>query len=71
MCHHIKHIGLARIMADSDQLNFDDLIRHFMRINNCGRTAFARHKKDVFDKWKERSKHDWQVDLGKLSNAKQ
>lgn len=63
MCHHIKHIGLANILADRGELNYEMLIRHFMGVNNCDRLTFTKHRQKAFDEWERRSEHEWQVDL--------
>lgn len=64
LCHHIKHIGLAEIMADQGRLNYDNIVKHFMKVNNCDRIIFEKHKQEAFKKWEERSKHEWEIDLG-------
>lgn len=65
-CHHIKHIGLAGILASKGELDFEKLIKHFMKVNNCDRLTFIKHKNEAFKTWEERSKYEWQIDLGKL-----
>lgn len=64
LCHFVKHIGLASILASKGQLNFDEVIRHFMGVNNCEREIFEAHQKAAWAQWRERSKHPWNVDLG-------
>ncbi len=34
-CHWIKHIGLAKIKADRGELNYDELVKHFCKVNQC------------------------------------
>jgi len=64
MCHHVKHIGLAGILASQGKLDYEEVVQHFMRVNNCDRKTFEKHKENAFDEWARRSKHKWQVDLG-------
>ena len=64
-CHHIKHIGLAGIIRG--QLDYEKLIKHFMKMNDCDRFTFTKHKDEAFKIWEKRSKYEWQIDLGKLS----
>ena len=64
LCHHVKHIGLAGILAEKGQLDYDKVIEHFMKVNGCDRHTFLAHKRQAFAQWRERSQHDWQVDLG-------
>lgn len=63
-CHHIKHIGLAGILADEGELDYEALIAHFCKVNNCDRAIFDQHREAAFEQWEERSQHDWTIDLG-------
>jgi hypothetical protein len=65
LCHHVKHIGLAGILASKGQLDIERVVEHFMKVNRCERSAFEEHKKKACAQWAERSKHNWNVDLGK------
>lgn len=68
MCHHVKHIGLAGILASEGKLDYEKVIEHFMKVNKCDRTIFERHKEKAFEQWEKRSSHEWQVDLGEYDN---
>ncbi len=68
MCHHVKHIGLAGILANEGKLDYEKVVEHFIKINNCDRDTFEKHREKAFDDWRERSSHEWQVDLGKYMN---
>ena len=48
MCHHVKHIGLAQILASQGKLNLDEVINHFCKINNCTEKDFQQYKREVF-----------------------
>ena len=67
MCHHVKHIGLAGILAREGKLDYDDMIEHFCRVNNCSKRDFEKHKKDAFEIWAQRSKHKWKQDFGRFN----
>lgn len=64
MCHHVKHIGRAGILAAEGKLDFNKLIEHYMAVNQCSRNDFKQHQAEAFAEWRERSKHEWKVDLG-------
>ncbi len=64
LCHHIKHIGLAQILASEGKLEYKEIIKHFMKVNNCDDKAFKEHKESAFNDWEKRSKHQWTLDLG-------
>ena len=65
MCHHIKHIGLAGILADEGKLDYDEVVKHFCRVNNCSEKDFKNHVDEAFRIWRERSGHSWNQDFGK------
>ena len=65
LCHYIKHIGFAQILADRGQLDYESVVKHFMDVNNCNRETFQKHRAEAFAKWKERSRYKWTIDLGK------
>lgn len=66
LCHFVKHLGFAGILASEGKLNYDEVVAHFMRVNNCDRKAFDLHSRRVFDQWQERSRHEWTIDLGEF-----
>lgn len=69
MCHHVKHIGLAGILASEGKLDYEKVVEHFMDVNNCDRRIFEEHKKRAFDEWRKRSQHEWHVDLGEYEDV--
>jgi catalase (peroxidase I) len=64
MCNHVKHIGLAGILAKQGKLDFNKVIKHFCSVNACSETEFKTHVKDAFAIWRERSKYQWKQDFG-------
>jgi hypothetical protein len=46
------------------------VIDHFCRVNGCTPQDYKRHEKEVWEKWKERSKHKWTQDLSLLERMK-
>jgi len=65
MCHHVKHIGLAGILASQGKLDYEKVIGHFGKVNNCTRKEFEEHEKEAFEIWRKRSKYQWKQDFGK------
>jgi hypothetical protein len=65
MCHHVKHIGLAGILANEGKLDYDEVIKHFCKVNNCSEKDFEKHVDKAFEIWRERSKLQWKQDFGK------
>lgn len=65
MCHHVKHIGLAEILAGQGKLDYDKVIEHFCKVNKCTETEFKERKAKAFEIWEKRSKHAWKQDFGK------
>ena len=64
MCHFIKHLGYAGILADEGKLDYDSLIEHFIKVNNCDKKTFNKHRDIAFKQWRKRSKYEWKIDLG-------
>ena len=67
MCHHVKHIGLAGILANEGKLDYEKLVEHFCVVNGCSVSEFKMHVKDTFAIWRERSKHQWKQDFGEYA----
>jgi hypothetical protein len=64
MCHHVKHIGLAGILADEGKLDYKEVVRHFCKVNNCSEAEFETHVNNAFMMWKKRSQYQWKQDFG-------
>lgn len=73
LCHKIKHIGFWCYTAEGkaklkqEELNREDLVKHFCLMNNCNREEFLKHEEEAFGVWRERSKLQWKQDFGKYS----
>jgi hypothetical protein len=67
-CHHIKHLGLAGILASRGELDYERLIAHFMKVNQCTRNAFLWHREAAMSQWERRSRHKWCVELGEYQS---
>lgn len=65
----VKHIGLASILASRGELDYDLVVEHFMKVNQCSRSAFERHRSGAFAVWEERSKFQWKVVVGNYDKA--
>lgn len=63
LCHWVKHIGLAGIRASEGTLDFEKIVQHFMKVNNCNRQAFKIHRENAFALWEKRSKHQWKIEI--------
>jgi hypothetical protein len=66
MCHHVKHLGRAGILAAEGKLDYEKVVEHYMRVNGCDRQAFEEHRATAFRQWRERSRVEWAVDLSLL-----
>ncbi len=66
MCHHVKHLGRAGLLAAEGKLDYEKVVQHYMRVNACDRQTFEVHKTAAFRKWRERSRTGWTVDLSLL-----
>ncbi|MBF6592047.1 MAG: HNH endonuclease, partial [Ktedonobacterales bacterium] len=66
-CHHVKHLGLAGLLASQGKLDYERVIAHFLRVNGCDRATFRAHSERAFAQWRERSRYEWTTDLGALN----
>ena len=64
MCHHVKHIGLAGILANEGKLDYNKVARHFCKVNSCSEKEFEEHVKGAFTIWRKRSQLQWKQDFG-------
>jgi hypothetical protein len=67
LCHHVKHLGHAGILARAGKLDMARVIAHFCAVNGCDRATFAAHRDAAFAQWHERSRYEWTTDLGALN----
>jgi hypothetical protein len=65
MCHHVKHIGLAGVLASEGKLDYNEVIGHFCKVNKCKPEDFDDHRSLAFEIWRKRSQHQWKQDFGK------
>ena|SRR5690242_20982732 len=67
MCHHCKHLGHAGILASRGELDFEQMIAHFLRVNGCSRDDYDAHSRQAWATWQERSTYEWTTDIGKYA----
>ncbi|OBZ19588.1 hypothetical protein A8L34_05040 [Bacillus sp. FJAT-27264] len=65
MCHHIIHYGQSLILIKEGKLSENELIQHFVRVNNCTEEFFHQHVWEAKRMWSFRSLIQWQIDFGK------
>ena len=66
LCHAVKHLGLAGLMAKRGDLDYQRLIGHYCVVNECTREDFLRDREEAFKLWEERSKFEWTIDVSYL-----
>ncbi|BCL79671.1 hypothetical protein ccbrp13_21360 [Ktedonobacteria bacterium brp13] len=64
-CHHVKHLGLAGILAGEGKLDYDRVVAHFLAVNACRLEDFEEHRQQEFVQWRARNRYEWRTDLGK------
>lgn len=67
LCHHVKHIGLANILASQGKLDYEQVVAYYMRVNHCTREDFMAHRDAAFAQWGERGRYEWTTDLGEYA----
>tara|TARA_B100000497_G_C7504352_1_gene307683 strand:+ start:221 stop:670 length:450 start_codon:yes stop_codon:yes gene_type:complete len=65
-CHKVKHPGLAQMKGE---LNI--VVNQLMKVNDMSIKEAMSYLTDSFDIWRERSKHDWKLDISYLEEYMQ
>lgn len=60
-CHMVKHIGYARVTG-----KYDQALKHFMKVNGLRKNEAEEQVKAAFQRWRDRSKMEWTLDLSIL-----
>jgi len=60
-CHEAKHLGLANTRGRGDEAR-----RHLARVNGWTMPEAEAYVAEAFRVWRERSQHDWSLDLAWL-----
>ncbi|PWT77035.1 MAG: HNH endonuclease [Chloroflexi bacterium] len=69
LCHYVKHIGYAGLLASEGKVDMQLVIHHFCQVNDCTVDAFTKHEEAAFDLWNKRNHHEWVTDLGKYQQS--
>jgi hypothetical protein len=62
-CHKTKHVGLAQI---NGEINI--VINQLMKVNNISKDEAINYIQESFDIWKERSNHQWKLDISYIDD---
>lgn len=60
-CHLVKHIGYARVAG-----KYDLALKHFRKVNGLKKIEAEEAVKAAFQKWRDRNKQTWTLDLSLL-----
>lgn len=60
-CHEVKHIGRARMMDRGEEA-----LAHLAKVNGWTTKEAEKYTDKQFDVWRERSRHEWTLDLSEL-----
>jgi hypothetical protein len=64
-CHEVRHIGRAMAVGTADRAMI-----HLDRVNEWTPEQTTAHVTEAFRVWRERSLHQWTLDLSWLNDAK-
>ncbi len=64
MCHHCKHLRHASILSHEGELVYEQVVQHFMRVNQCTREEFEAEADEAYEIWQDRNECIWALDLG-------
>lgn len=57
-------MGRADALAREGKLDFNKVVEHFMRVNQCSFEEYEAYRKEAFNTWRERNKYSWTTDFG-------
>lgn len=63
LCHMAHHLGFAKIKGEITAVR-----EHLRTINGWSQKEMETYENHVFSVWRERSEHDWRLDLSWLDN---
>ena len=63
VCHQVKHIGRAIAIGKNKEA-----LTQLAKVNKWSPEQIQQHLTESFDKYKERSKHEWLLDISMLEN---
>lgn len=63
ICHEAKHIGLAQIRGFGERAK-----ETLMRVNEWDKTRVLSYIKEKFTEWHERSRHQWSINIDKVTH---
>lgn len=67
MCHGVKHFGHTELEDAKGKIDKEKVVLHFMRVNNCTREDFIKHKIKAQKVFEKRSHFDWQLDTSNFA----
>lgn len=67
LCHAVKHLGFASVMAQRGDLDYDQLVKHYCVVNGCSIADFVTDRDEAFCVWRRRSQYEWSLDLSYLN----
>lgn len=68
LCHLVKHPGFASINETRGGAPMAAVIAHFKQVNKVGEDVFRKHYKEELEKFEERSRYEWTMDISSYKN---
>ncbi len=62
-CHQVHHLGFAQLQG-----NFESCLQRLKKTNQLNEQQTYYMVKNVFERWKKRSKHQWKIDMTALQS---
>jgi hypothetical protein len=61
MCHSLKHLGLLQKRAADNEIDIEEYISHFCKVNVVDRLVYEEHLQEAMRLFEERSHYHWLV----------
>lgn len=63
-CHEVTHMGLAQVKGREEVAT-----QHLIGVTGMNRVDAVRHIRDAFDRWRERNRYEWDLDLSIITDS--
>jgi len=64
-CHGVKHFGFMEVLSRQGKVDLDEVVEHFLEVNQVGYKEFRKHLSEQTRIWRQRSEVSWSLDMGK------
>lgn len=68
LCHLGSHFGLAQQLAKQGHADLENIVSHFLEVNEISLDQFHEHLAEAVEVFKKRSQQEWEQDFGEWAS---